>query len=131
MTKIFGIAKPYGVKISKKWGQPGGAGSPAYYGRGIFGETIYGDITEIPVDPSFGIYQQRKCKEGKITIKMKFYTPRNPRTENQQANRAIFAAAVAAYQLLTAEQKMAYHKRAVGKKFTGYNLFITEYMSSH
>ena len=131
MTKILGIAKPYGVKISKKWGRPTKYGVALYadnqygddgYGAGAFGNTD---------DLGYGIYQQRKCKEGKITVKMKFYEPTQTWSQAKEDSQNKFAAAVAAYQLLTAEQKLVYHKRAVGRHFTGYNLFLKEYMSSH
>lgn len=93
--------------------------------RGKIGkETIHS------VSPYRGIYQMRHCKIGYVPIKMKFYEPYNPQTEPQQTNRQKLADAVAAWQSLTTEQKRVYNKNAVGQRFTGYNLFIREYMLS-
>ena len=75
-----------------------------------------------------GIYQQRKCREGKITIKEKFYTPTNPRTEAQQQNRGKFARAIRAWHILSPEEKKAWHKKSVGKNLYGISLFIREQM---
>lgn len=77
-----------------------------------------------------GIYQMRTCKEGKIPIKMKFYVPTNPQTIPQQANRSKFNNAVVAWQGLTITQKNVYNERAKCRHFSGYNLYIREYMLS-
>lgn len=74
-----------------------------------------------------GIYQMRMTKRGKVPIKMKFYTPTNPQTEAQQANRTKFANAMTAWQALTTEQKNAYNIRARNIGLFGRNLFIREY----
>lgn len=60
-----------------------------------------------------------------------YYIVRNPRTYDQQANRQKFALAVKAYQGLTKEERKAYYKRAIGKRLSGYNLFLREYLRSH
>jgi len=106
MAKVLGINSVRSVLIQKKWGTEAGQG----------------------LNPDFGIYQLRKCKEGKISIKMKFYTPANPQTQSQQDNRQKLSDAVAAYQILTDEQKAVYHKRAIGMRMSGYNLYIREQM---
>jgi len=81
--------------------------------------------------PNACIYRTRKFNGVRIIEKMDYYTPTNPQTIPQQANRGIFADAVLAWQNLTATQKEVYNKRAVGKQMSGYNLFIREYMLSH
>lgn len=101
------------------------------FGNSFFGDCIFGDFIAVYSDPSFGIYQQRKCKEGKITIKMKFYTPYNPQTEPQQLNRSKIIFAVLAWQGLTPEQKSAYNYNAKGTIYSGYNLFVREYLLSN
>lgn len=75
----------------------------------------------------FGIWQMRMTKRGKVPIKMKFYTPTNPQTEAQEANRTKFAAAMSAWGALTDEQKAVYTARAKKIQFFGWNLFIREY----
>lgn len=79
----------------------------------------------------FGIWQMRMTKRGKVPIRMKFYTPTNPRTVPQQANRQKFADAMAAWQELTDEQKDAYNVRAKKRGWFGRNLFIREYYQSN
>lgn len=79
----------------------------------------------------YGIYQRRMLKNGKGYIKMKFYTPTNPQTVPQQANRTKFADAMAAWMALTSEQKSAYTKRAKKRGKHPWGLFIREYYQSH
>lgn len=130
MTKILGVQKPYCMRIRKKLGWPPTVGQASIFGQGIFGEAVYGSEVGALGDVSFGIYQQRKCKEGKISIRMKFYAP--PETAARLANprRPIFADAVFAWQGLTSEQKIVYNSRVKGKNYSGYNLYLREYMLS-
>lgn len=79
----------------------------------------------------FGIYQMRMTLRGKVPIKMKFYTPTNPRTTAQQANRQKFADAMTAWHGLTSEEKAKYNKRARKMRMFGRNLFIREYYQSN
>lgn len=74
-----------------------------------------------------GIWQMRMTKRGKVPIRMKFYTPTNPQTELQQANRQKFADAMSAWHSLTDSEKNAYNKRAKHIGLFGRNLFIREY----
>jgi hypothetical protein len=78
-----------------------------------------------------GIYQMRMTKRGKVPIKMKFYTPSNPNNLDQQFWRNKFRNAMAAWQLLTSEQKTAYNVRAKHIGLFGRNLFIREYYSAN
>ena len=152
MTKIFGLTIPYAVKIRKKWGKDGINSTKSQYGNSIFGRDIfgaestfnfgalfgvavlgfdnYGASSQIQTDLFAGIYQQRKCREGKITIREKFYVPTQTWSQAKENAQVKFAAAIAAYQILTEAQKLVYHKRAVGMHLSGYNLFIKEYMLS-
>lgn len=79
----------------------------------------------------FGIYQMRMTKRGKRPIREVFYTPHNPETVPQQANRAKFADAMAAWVALTSEQKKAYTTRAKRRQMFGWGLFIREYYQSN
>jgi hypothetical protein len=54
-----------------------------------------------------------------------YAVPSNPRTAVQQKNRTLFAHAVKAWQGLSPEQKNIYNRKAAGRPFTGYNLFIS------
>lgn len=76
----------------------------------------------------FGIYQMRMHKDGKKPIRMKFYEPTNPQTEDQQANRNKFADAMAAWQALTSEEKAPYYTQAKRVQMLGHNLYIKRYM---
>jgi len=131
MTKVIGIRMPYGIELRKGFGRPvyeddGGIYGSTSYGRGIF---AFGEA--VPESPYHGIYQMRRCKEGRIPVQMKFYRPTNPRTEIQQANRTKMANAVLAWQALTPEQKEVYNKLAQGKQLHGYNLFLKNHLLSN
>lgn len=78
-----------------------------------------------------GIYQMRMTKRGKRPIKMKFYTPTNPQTMAQEANRTKFADAMAAWGALTAQEKAAYTERAKRRGMFGWGLFIREYYQAN
>ena len=75
-----------------------------------------------------GIYQKRHSKKGVYYVKMKIYAPTNPQTPAQQANRARFAAAVAAWGYLTDSEKKAYNQRAGRRGQVGRWLFLREYL---
>lgn len=107
----------------------GGVISPFFIGLGISGKLG----TPTSADPLGvnGIYQMRMTKRGKVPVKMKFYTPTNPQTELQQANRAKFAAAMAAWQGLSSGDKAVYNKRAKKRQMFGWGLFIREYYQAN
>lgn len=119
MTIVEPFTYLLSVSAQKKFGKPTGYGVMSYgidrYGVGDF---------------RAGIYQQRHCKTGRRTIKMKFYRPTDPKTYPQQTNRGRFAAAILAWRDLTFVEQLVYDRRAVGKHMSGYNLFISEYMSA-
>jgi alpha-ketoglutarate-dependent taurine dioxygenase len=56
--------------------------------------------------------------------------PRNPDTECQRQNRKTFADAVKSWQALSAEEKRSFNRKAMRKRMSGYNLFISQYMKS-
>jgi len=105
------------------------SGSPFLIGFGISGNIgKVGDPDPLNVN---GIYQMRMTKKGKVPIKMKFYTPANPETIPQQANRQKFADAMTAWGNLTDEQKTVYNKRAKKRQMFGWGLFIREYYQAN
>lgn len=118
-TKQGLLARPYAVKIRKKWD------SRTRYGKPVYGRSRFGAL-----DGFSGIYQQRSCKEGKITILEKFYVPTDTWSQAKQDAQDKWKLAVAAYKVLTADERWVYHSRAVGKHYTGYNLYIKEFMKS-
>ena len=90
-----------------------------------FGDSNFGEILQLS-----GIYQNRRSEIGRFSHRLKYYRPTDPKTEPQQTNREKFAAAIAAWQSLTNPQKLVYNERAKRKHLSGYNLKISEYMSS-
>jgi hypothetical protein len=93
------------------------------FGSAIFGDSFFGDYLRLS-----GIYQMHYCREGKFHLRMKFYQPKNPQSPDQQANRGKFGEAIDAWQALTPEEKESYNQKAIGKKMSGYNLFLRECM---
>ena len=79
---------------------------------------------------SFGIYSRKKCREGKISCRLKFHNLRLASTPGRLVVRKKFALAVAAWQNLTPEQKALYNKRAVGRYMSGYNVFISKFLNT-
>lgn len=86
-----------------------------------------------------GIYQKRYTgynqtgyvpgkKRTPYYIRMRTYTPTNPRTELQQSGRNKFAQAVAAWQAMDEAQRAVWKARAVKKSRRGRNLFIQNFM---
>jgi len=53
-----------------------------------------------------------------------WFKPANPQTEDQQANRARFETAVAAWKALTPKEKREWSVKALGTGIPGYNLFL-------
>lgn len=142
MGEVFGVDKLLSAIPRKRFGRFN------QYGTSQFGYSRYGeeDIILFPdrYDPlgqnrfpklapiNFSGIYRTSSQSGHIKVyKDPYYITKNPRTVPQQANRAKLAPAVAAYQALTASERMVYHKRAIGKRFSGYNLFLKEYLLSH
>jgi len=65
-----------------------------------------------------------------ISYVRKYATPANPSTPDQQAHRAVFTSAVAAWKLVPADQKILWNKAASGKPLTGFNLFTRSYFET-
>ena len=142
MPEVFGVEKLLSAIPHKRFGRFN------QYGTSQFGYSRYGeeDIILFPdrYDPlgqnrfpklapiNFsGIYRTFGVLGHVKTYKEPYYITKNPRSVPQQANRSKMTSAVLAYQALTASEKMLYHKRAVGKRMSGYNLFLKEHLLSH
>lgn len=131
MTKIIGIRKPWAITIRKKFGDPKAAISGGFFGEAFYSTGGYGSTDPNPNAEFYGIYQMRRCKEGRIPIQMKFYRPTNPQTEAQQLQRYKIKVAVWEWQQLTEEQKAVYNRNATKYHITGYNLYVKNYLLSH
>ena len=106
MASLNGIQKFIGVDIRKKLGKPN-----VFDPLGIY-----------------GIYRIRNYGGKKYRERLDFYDYVITHTETQQNNRSKFADAVFAWQGLAPAEKARYNKRAVGRHYYGYQLFIREYM---
>lgn len=71
-----------------------------------------------------------RCGPGRQDI-YPYVVPHNPRTELQQANRMKFQAAMAAWKLLTPEERAPWEQKAAMKGIYGKNLFVKDYMLNH
>lgn len=73
-------------------------------------------------------YQRRRTWHGIIWSAMRGYVPANPQTAPQQANRALFANAVSAWQALSGLEKGVWNSYNYPKHPSGYNRFISAYL---
>jgi hypothetical protein len=131
MTKVLDLTEILAMGAKGRFQNPAiGAG----YGLSIFGVSLYGDESGAggsePIIQD-GMYQMRTCKEGKIPIRMKLYDYVITNTEAQQIQRQKYADGVLAWQGLTNPQKLLYNERAKSLPYSGYNLFLKEYLNSH
>jgi len=108
------------MRLAGRFGFSGGYGL-VRHGKGRFGfYHVYA-----------GIYQMQTSLQGKFLSKVAFYTPTNPRTTAQQAQRAKYAAAVGAYRALTDLQKASYNKAGNARGMRGYVYFMQIYLRTH
>jgi len=75
-----------------------------------------------------GVYQMRRYGKEIVCTREKFYAPSNQTQPNKVISQNKFAAAVLAWQNLTTTKKIRYNELTVGRHFSGYNLFIRDYM---
>ena len=142
MPEIKGIEKLLSFSPSKRFGKH------REYGRGMFGFSEFGDDELFLIISVFGLSSFGKTQFGDFIImtgifrrdnvtgevkyyREPYYTPKNPRSEPQQTNRGKMTAGVAAWLALTQEQKNQYNKAAIGKRMSGYNLFLKQYLLSN
>jgi hypothetical protein len=100
-------------------------GLPNMYGTCFFAWSEYGDDFDVS-----GIYRVARIGGRKTQQRMEFYSYVITHTAPQNARRAKFSDAVSAWQALASDIKAKYNKRAIGRHFFGYHLFIKEYMRS-
>ncbi len=108
------------IDIRGKLGRGGG------FGRVTFGYNFFGFYSMYS-----GIYQKKYYFGTPYISKMKFYRPTNPRTESQQAWRAIFADGKSAWSSLDPETKEQYRLKGQRRKMTGMNFFLSKYLKEH
>jgi len=132
----------YSADTKKRLGQPTYYGERRYsnyyfgkeqkkvtddeYGKKYNGYTFYGDARTYE-----GIYQTRHYKGGKFTVQEKFYNPTPNYHATQQTWRGRFADAISAWQALTSQEKEVFRIKSSGKKMSGYNVFLHEYLITH
>ncbi len=68
---------------------------------------------------------------GKKTYVRKYVVPQNPKSEQQQSNRSLFAEAMAMWKTLCENDKQQYRKKARKLPMHGHNLFISQYIKLH
>jgi len=122
-------------------------GRPREYGRGQFGFSAFGQVLTFYTPGQFGdarygkdffgaiyritgVWRRKRFSGGKKYLCQNYYFPTNPRSIPQQNNRTKFANAVLAWQNLTTSQKEYYNDRESGRKMSGYNIFLHNFMSS-
>jgi hypothetical protein len=142
MPEIIGKDKLISITPRKKLGKH------REYGRSLLANSEYGDEHIFIESPSYGVkiygkgtYGDRIRLTGIYRIDSQmgirkyynepYYIPKNPRTEEQQNQRAKMTAAVAEWQDLTDEQKSAYNKKAKFLQMSGYNYFLKQYLLSN
>jgi len=142
MPEVKGIDKLFSIRPKKLFSRF------RKFGTGQFANSHYGcdDLYFIITDfgtTTFGVEKYANIillsgvyRTDNVTGRTKFYREpyyitKNPRTEPQQTWRGVFANAVAAWQALTPEEKNEYNVKAKGKRMSGYNLFLKEYLLSH
>ena len=126
--KRFGLRYALGCAVfgESLFGDDGLYGWIYGFGCGIFGALEFGADDELT-----GIYQTRHYEGRVYSERMGFYWPKYNPTAGQIAYYAKFAAAVSAWQALTTSQKAVYNKNAIGKRMSGYNLFISLYLKNN
>lgn len=141
MPEVVGIDKLFSIIPKKKFGCFNQYGTSQYgesvygeedifvyftgYGTTTFGVDLYANILKLS-----GIYRANNATGTVRYYRMNYYFPRNPRTPAQQFQRQKIALGVLGWQSLTTEEKAVYNKRAIGKRMSGYNLFLREYLLS-
>lgn len=120
MTKVSSFEALRSIMTRKKFSSPNG------YGIAQYGFSFYGYQNDFA-----GIYRRRPTKRGIVIVKMNFYNPVITHTVAQDAQRAKFAPAVAAWQALTEEQREALRTIANRRSKRAYTQFISQYLKTH
>jgi hypothetical protein len=101
-----------------------------FTGEAFFGEIGFGDTYFAAKYWWSGIYRVNRNVNGYLPERMFYYYPTNPNTIPQQTRRTKFQNAIWAWQALTYTAKQVYNAKAIRKNYSGYNLFIKQFMLS-
>jgi len=99
-------------------------GEKDFYGSCDFGSRKYGGLFD-----ASGIYRVRHYKGKIYHERMDFYAYVITHTEQQNVNRAKYKAGYLAWRALSDSVKAEYDRRAIGRHYKGYHLFMKEYLS--
>lgn len=131
MTKVSSMERFGDIGAHGKFGRP------YEYGEGMYGTGEYGEEEpEIPAGKGlagkrWGIYQKRTENGKSFIIKERFYSPKDPKSAGQLAQRNKFRNGYIAWGDLTELQKEEYNKRGSKIGQMGQNIFLKEYLNSH
>lgn len=131
MTKLYTLKLPKAIAISGRIGRPAEPERRGTYGVAVAGVAGYGDDGTAGLPAYCGIYQMRRCREGRIPIRMRLYDQKYTTSEILQANRTKFREGMDAWKELTEAQQKEYHKKVEHLKMHAHNYFIREYLKSH
>jgi len=120
MARVAPIDALVSLKTIGRFGYSGG------YGVMRHGRARHGFYSKYA-----GIYFTQTTPYERYPAIKQFYTPTNPRTPAQQAQRHKFGVAVGAYRALTDTQKKYYSKAGSARQLTGYVYFMQKYLRSH
>ncbi len=105
MTKIIEPQLPTNMEIRGRIGRAREENEQGLYGAGIYAQADYGAIASTVKCKYDGIYQMRKCHEGRIPVRMKLYKQKATSSPALDANRLKFSDGMTAWKNLTTEQK--------------------------
>lgn len=141
MPEVQGIDKLFSITPARRFGLFNQYGT-LQYGFSHYGEEdIFILFTEYG-NSRYGVdkYANILCLSGiyrrdNVTGKLKYYRelyyiPKNPQSLGQQTHREKYAAGIVAWKALTNEEKEIYNQKAIGKRMSGYNLFLKVYLLS-
>lgn len=131
MAILTGLKKLYSGTARRKFGPRCEYGC-VQHGAVSFGvepiKVTMGKYGEVELS---GIYKKVKINGKFKCFRLRYYIPKDNKTEVQLAQRQAVRDGVLAWQSLTNSQKLVYNERAKGSPRSGYNIFMKEYLLSH
>jgi len=112
------MGKLYSMDGRGKFGFSGG------FGRTAFGYNRFGFYHWL-----CGIYQKQYYYGVPHISRKRFGWGSNPQTIRQQSWRDVVASGVLAWRALSASQKLKWNKLANGRRMSGYNAFLSDYLN--
>ena len=112
------MGKLYSMDGRGKFGYSGG------FGRIAFGYTRLGFYNWF-----CGIYQKKYYYGKPYIARQRFAWGSNPQTERQQSWRVVVKNGVIAWRALDAPTKKKWNKLASGRRMSGYNAFLSDYLN--